>query len=119
MGQNPSSRHSSSTTSSVTMTKQKLPKLTLPKFRGEITHWNTFWDSYNSAIHPNEAISDINIFNYLKSLVEGPAARFIQGLNLTEGNYNSATELLKDRFGKPQQIMSAHMDELLKIPNCT
>ena len=118
MGQNPSSQHSSSTTSSFTAAKPKLPKLTLPKFRGEITNWNTFWDSYNSAIHSNEAISDIDKFNYLKSLVEGPAARVMQGLNLTEANYNSAVELLKDRFGKPQQIISAHMDELLKIPNC-
>ena len=95
VGQNPSSQHSSSTTGSVTVTKPKLPKLTLPKFRGEITNWNPFWDSYNSAIHSNEAISDIDKFNYLKSLVEGPAARVIQGLNLTEANYNSAVELNK------------------------
>ena len=26
--------------------KAKLPKLTLPKFRGEFTKWNTFWDSF-------------------------------------------------------------------------
>lgn len=76
-----------------------------------------FWDSYNSAIHSNGAISDINNFNYLKSLVKGPAARIIQGLNLTKVNYNSATELLKDHFGKPQQIISAPMDDLLKIPH--
>lgn len=77
-----------------------------------------FWDSYNSAIHSNEAISDIDKFNYLKSLVAGPAACIIQGLNVTEANYKSAVELLKDQFGKPQQIISAHMDEQLKIPNC-
>ena len=27
-------------------------------------------------------------------------------------------ELLNGRFGKPQQIISAHMDELLRIPAC-
>jgi hypothetical protein len=26
---------------------------------------------------------------------------------------------LEERFGKRQQIVSAHMDELLKIPSCT
>ena len=42
----------------------------------------------------------------------------VQGLTLTEANYDSAIKLLQDRFGRPQQIISAHMDELLKIPAC-
>ena len=50
--------------------------------------------------------------------MEGTAASTIQGLSLSEANYDSALELLKGRFGKPQQIISAHMDELLKIPVC-
>ena len=24
----------------------------------------------------------------------------------------------KDRYGKPDQIIAAHMDDLLKLPNC-
>ncbi len=95
--------------------KPRLPKLTLPRFKGDITQWNTFWDSFNSAIHSNTEISDVDKFSYLKSLLDGPASRAIQGLNLTNDNYTSAVELLKERFGKPQQIISAHMDELLKI----
>ena len=98
--------------------KPKLPKLTLPRFKGDITNWNTFWDSYNSAIHSNPAISDINKFSYLKLLLDGPASRAIQGLNLTNNNYISAVELLKERFGKTQQIINTHMDEILKIPSC-
>ena len=50
--------------------------------------------------------------------MEGPAARAVQGLTLTEANYDLAIELLKSRFGKPQQVISAHMDELLHLPNC-
>ena len=29
----------------------KLPKLQLPKFSGKVTEWNSFWDSFDSAIH--------------------------------------------------------------------
>ena len=29
--------------------KPKLPKLTLPKFKGEVTQFRSFWDSYKSA----------------------------------------------------------------------
>ena len=63
-------------------------------------------------------LSAIERFNYLISLLEGAAYRAVQGLAITEDNYNSAIELLHERFGKPQQIISAHMDELLKIQGC-
>lgn len=96
--------------------KAKLPKLTLPKFKGEITKWNSFWDTYESAIHVKQDISKIDKFNYLNSLLEGSAARAIQGLTLTNANYDAAIEILHERFGKPQQIIAAHMDELLKVP---
>ena len=55
-------------------------------------------------------------FNYLNSSLEGTAFRAIQGLTLTGANYDAAIEILRDRFGQPQQIITAHMDELLKIP---
>ena len=44
-------------------------------------------------------------------------SRAIQGLPLTNANYNVAIEILKDRFGKPQTIVTAHMDDLLKLPS--
>ena len=57
--------------------------------------------------------------NYLNSLLEGPAALTLQGLSLTEGNYDGAVGLLKSRYGNPQQIITSHMDQLLKLPTCT
>jgi len=33
---------------------------------------------------------------------------------LSDGDYDTAAELLQQRFGHPQQIISAHMKELLK-----
>ncbi len=105
------------TISSATSYKPRLPKLSLAKFKGEVTKWITFWDSFESAIHNNNDISKIDKFNYLNSLLEGTALR--QGLTLTGANYDAAIEILRDRFGQPQQIITAHMDELLKIPAST
>ena len=81
--------------------------------------WSSFWDSFKAAVHDNDSIPKIDKFNYLNSSLEGLAARTVQGLTLTEGNFDSAVELLKERFGKPQQIISVHMDKLLRIPTCT
>jgi hypothetical protein len=98
--------------------KIRLPKLTMPRFKGELTKWNIFWDSFNASIHENDDISTIDKFNYLNYLLEGNAVRAIHGLPLTESNYNSAIKILKDRFSKPQAIIYAHMDELLKLQVC-
>ena len=38
----------------------KLPKTVLPKFRGEVTNWLSFWDSFNSAVHVNPGLSKID-----------------------------------------------------------
>lgn len=99
-------------------TKTKLPRLNLQKFEGNSTKWDSFWDSFKSVIHDNAAISTIDKFNYLHSYLEGAASRAIQGLTFTESNYNAAVDILKERFGKTQLIISGHMDELLKLPNC-
>ena len=91
----------------------------MTKFKGEVTTWNTFWDSYESAIHNSDAITKVDKFNYLTSLLEGTALHAIQGLTLTNENYDAAIEILQDRFGRPQQVITAHTDEILKIQACT
>ena len=98
--------------------RSKLPKLVLPKFKGDITNYRTFWQSFESAVHNNTELATIDKFNYLFSLLEGQALRSIKGLAITEDNYQAAVHILQERFGKSQQIISAHMDELLKIPPC-
>ena len=106
--------------------KTRLPKLIFPKFCGTVTDWTSFWDAFKAAIHKNNDISKIDKLNYLNSLLEGPAALnlqglsiTLQGLSLTEANYDSAVELLKSRYCNPQQIITSHMDQLLKLPTCT
>ena len=91
----------------------------LPKFSGEITKFKSFWDSFDSAVNKNANLSSVDKFNYLHALLEGQAAQAIQRLTLSESNYQLAVEILHERFGKTQQIISAHMDELLKLPTCT
>ena len=42
-----------------------LPKLTLPMFNGEILTWQTFWDSFESSVHYNVTLTDVQKFSYL------------------------------------------------------
>ena len=40
----------------------KLPKISIKKFGGELTKWVTFWDSFDSSIHTNPNLSDVDKF---------------------------------------------------------
>ena len=53
--------------------------------------------------------------NYLINSLEGVAYKALEGLELTEENYESAVQILRDRFGKSQHVISARMHELLNL----
>ena len=93
----------------------RLPKLSIKPFSGDLTQWTTFWDSFNSAIHENPTLSEIDKFNYLRSFLERSARESIAGLALTAHNYKEAVSILQKRFGNTQQIISRHMDLLLNL----
>ena len=93
----------------------RLPKINLPKFGGDITEFNAFWQSFECAVHANENINAVHKLNYLMNLLEGPAYRVVAGLDITEENYHHAVETLRARFGNKQRIISAHMQALLKL----
>ena len=93
----------------------KLRKLALREFTGELLNWQGFWDQYQVSIHNNLTISDIDKFNYLKGCLKGEALAAISGLTLTSENYEEAIQVLKDRFGNEQMLISAHMESLLKL----
>ena len=99
--------------------KVKLPKLTIQPFGGDLTNWTTFWDSYKAAIHDNGSLSEIEKFNYLRSLLQGPALDAVSGLTLTAANYEEAISVLQKRFGNKQQIVARHMDILLNVEPVT
>lgn len=97
----------------------KLPKLTIKKFNGDLTRWVTFWDSFNSSIHANPALSSIDKFNYLISLLESTASEAIAGLALTSANYDEAISTLRKRFGNSQLIINRHMENLMNTTAVT
>ena len=100
------------TTPTVNHSRVKLPKLQLHPFSGDLTQWTSFWDSYESAIHTNEQLSEIEKFNYLNSLLERSAKEAISGFALTSTNYHKAITTLQKRFGNKQLIVDTHMDAL-------
>ncbi|XP_068684949.1 uncharacterized protein [Montipora foliosa] len=83
----------------------------------EDSEWQGFWDTFQSAVDGTTGISAIEKFTYLKTCVTSNAESAIAGLPLTADHYKIAIDILKDRFGKPQLLISNYMDALLKLPS--
>lgn len=105
-----------SVTDSTNNLHTRLPKLTLPKFNGDVLQWQNFWECFTTSIHCNSNLSTGQKFTYLKSLLEDEAARTISGFAITHENYQAAVDLLVERYGQSQKIIHTHMQSLLKLP---
>ena len=65
----------------------KLPKFVLEKFDGDILKWKQFEESFETAVHKNERISDIEKFTYLIGYLEKAPLRAVENFPLTNDHY--------------------------------
>ncbi|XP_061710856.1 uncharacterized protein LOC133520452 isoform X1 [Cydia pomonella] len=103
---------------SVTLTTAKLPKLALPKFKGETLRWAEFWDRFKSNVH-DKSLPDAEKMAYLVGCLEAEALQAVEGLGITELNYNVTLEILKERFGNQQKVIDAHYDAINNVQRAT
>ncbi|XP_070535309.1 uncharacterized protein [Ptychodera flava] len=94
----------------------QLPKLALAKFSGDILKWQSFFDSFQAAVHNDPSLDNIQKFQYLRAQLSDEAARAIEGLSLTAANYSNAIELLVKRYGQPHMVKAAYMKALWELP---
>ena len=78
-----------STASSTSSQIVRLAKIEIKKFYGDPACWQTFIDSFESAVDKSDQISDIEKMNYLVNLVKGEAEATVKGLTLSHDNYKS------------------------------
>ncbi|XP_075526710.1 uncharacterized protein LOC142558463 [Dermacentor variabilis] len=93
----------------------KLPKLEIGKFSGDLRSWQKFWNQFESTIHKNSTLPAIAKFQYLTSYLTGKAAAAIEGLPISDRNYDIAVKTLIERFGKEDAIIEDHMSRLLDV----
>lgn len=93
----------------------KLPKLEIHSFYGDRLKWIEFWQSFESSIHANDSLSNIDKFNYLRSKLSGEAKIAIAGLSLSNENYSVAIKTLKDRFGNIQETIDMHYNKIVNL----
>ena len=94
----------------------KLPVVRLPTFDGRMEEWKCFSETFQSLIHKNETIPRVQKFQYLTTSLSGAAAKLIESIELTDGNYTIAWELLTKRYEDPRAIKKKHIQCLFTMP---
>ena len=78
-------------------------------------NWKVFKEIFEAAVHSSDSISNIEKFTYLKTYLDKSALQAIEGFPLTNANYAAAWQLLDERYGNEQLIISCHMNNLIKL----
>lgn len=99
-----------------TVANVKLPTLNLPTFNGQYDRWLEFSDAFNSLIHTNNTISDVQKFYYLRSSLRDEAAIVIRAVEVSAANYHIAWQLLRERFENKRIIIHNHLKGLFELP---
>lgn len=97
----------------------KLPKISLPTFDGSYKNWPTFFDIFNSLIHTNSTLSDIDKFQYLLSSLSSETRNLLKGYQLTKENYQLAFETLTERYQNKRLLANSFWKEICNAPKLT
>ncbi|XP_076385707.1 uncharacterized protein LOC105663446 [Megachile rotundata] len=101
-----------------TETRIKLPTIELPTFDGSYSNWVKFRDTFESLIHNNMNLSNIEKFHYLNASVKGSVARTIEALGISEINYTLAWNRIKDRYEDLSTLKYHHVRSMHEVSSC-
>ena len=87
----------------------------MPTFKGDVLSFPSYWELFDANIISLTTLTSVQKFSYLKTTLEGEPSTQIANLEMTAANYNSALEILKDRYGDKQRIIEAHYRKLLNL----
>jgi len=93
----------------------KLEKLSLPSFEGDILSFRSFWEIFESRVHSNPCLNNIDKFDYLLSRCKGQAADAIAAIPRTALGYELAVNTLQRRFGRRAPIVDLCLTQLIEI----
>lgn len=94
-------------------TGAKLPKINIPIFDGgDVKLWQAFYDLYNSIIHNNNTITNIEKFHYLITSLKGDALNIVKTIPMTENNYSIAYDALINRYQNKRYLATMYFNEL-------
>lgn len=94
----------------------KLKPIEIPTFSGEYKCWISFKNMFDSLIHNNADLSDLQKIHYLKTCLAGEAERLISQFDVTDQSYKPAYDLLSERYQNDVVLVDTHIITILAQP---
>lgn len=113
---NNTSQSNSITSSNTNHSTLKLPKISLPKFNGNVNNWVTFHNLFDTLVHQNPSLTNIEKLQFLLSSLEHEALNEIKALPLSNENYPIAWNRLVKRYHNKRRLISYHINKILDLP---
>ncbi len=96
----------------------KIPKLELPKFDGNSSHWPVFWERFSTAIDQNPGLSDKEKLAYLRGAMKDElASQTVSPATGSVHTYSTILTLLKEEYENNREIHRKHIKGLLEAKN--
>lgn len=96
--------------------KLRLAPINIPTFSGEYRSWCAFHDIFRQLVHENKKLSSVEKMQYLKTSLQGEAAKLIGHLDISNNSYAIAWELLDNRYNNLRMLCGAHIHRILHLP---
>lgn len=103
----------------VTTARISLPKIDLPHFDGKHEDWLPFKEMFQSLVHHNDNIDAVQKLHYLRTALNGSAAKLIDTLPLTAQSYDTAWDLLNERYQNTKVILQHLLQSLVDFDRAT
>lgn len=99
--------------------KNSVPKLSLPKFSGLQSEWESFKNLFASIVVNNANIPAVEKLQHLLNCLTGDAADSMVGTTLTPTNFQVAWDKLLRRHDNKKVRLHCHLNNLLNLPSVT
>jgi hypothetical protein len=102
-------------TSKVDRSCVKLPQISIPTFSGKYTDWSTFHDLFDTLIHKNASLNNVQKLHYLKSYLSGEADQLLKHIPITSDNYATCWQQLIDRYSNKRYISNCILKRFMNL----
>lgn len=99
--------------------KLKLKPIDIPVFKGDYDKWLAFINLYDSMVHNNDKIDDLEKLHYLQSCLDGDPKDLIAQFDVTAESYPEAYKVITERYHNEVILVDTHIMQLLSQPNLT
>lgn len=94
----------------------KLDRITIPTFDGDLTQWISFRDQFTDLVHNNPTLTPIVKFTMLRNHLRGLAAGAINGFKLSGADYETAWQIIMNRYNRPDKIIDEYLRRFNELP---